>query len=246
MFQRLLLVTCVVVLAWVPLGARADSEAEFGMWSALFITGQLHAKAPGLMAWFDTQGRREANRSAAVFRPGIGYQVQPWMSVWGGYAWVPVFADATGTRADEHQTWEQLTLEYRRIPGFLFQSRTRLEQRFGSGDIGYRYRQAARFNYQPKSSFPLGVILWDEVFLGAGARSHWKNGFDQNRLFAGPAFFAADGAFRAEVGYQSNYLARAVDRTVHLLVVNLFVSLQGKNYRPTTRPNNAVPPQALP
>ncbi|MGB8332373.1 MAG: DUF2490 domain-containing protein, partial [Polyangiales bacterium] len=64
---------------------------------------------------------------------GIGYQIRPWMSVWLGYAWVSVFADATGTRLHENRIWEQLTLDYRNIPGFLFQSRTRFEQRFADG-----------------------------------------------------------------------------------------------------------------
>jgi hypothetical protein len=228
MRQLFLLVACIAALALVPQRACAQTDEEFGIWAGLFVTGQVRAKAPSLTSWFDAQGRREANGSTVILRPGIGYQIRPWMSVWLGYAWVSVFDDATGTRAHENRIWEQLTLDYRNIPGFLFQSRTRFEQRFAYGDIGHRYRQVARFNYQPKSSFPLGVVLWDEVFIGMGGSVRWTDGFDQNRLFVGPAVFAFDGMFRAEVGYQFVYLSREVNRSVHLLVINLFVSLRGK------------------
>jgi len=227
MRQLFLLVACIAALALVPQWARAQTDEEFGIWVGLFVTGQVHAKAPSLTTWFDVAGRREANGSTVILRPGIGYQIRPWMSVWLGYAWVSVFADVTGTRVHENRIWEQLTLDYRNIPGFLFQSRTRFEQRFAYGDIGHRYRQAVRFNYQPRS-FPLGVALWDEVFIGMGSSDRWTDGFDQNRLFVGPALFAFDGIFRAELGYQFVYLSREVNRSVHLLVINFFVNLRGK------------------
>ncbi|MGB8329561.1 MAG: DUF2490 domain-containing protein [Polyangiales bacterium] len=226
--QLFLLVACITAFALVPHAARAQTDQEFGIWGGLFVTGQVRAKAPSLTSWFDAQGRREANSSTVILRPGIGYQIRPWISVWLGYAWVSVFTDATGTRANENRIWEQLTLDYRNIPGLLLQSRTRFEQRFAYGDVGHRYRQAARLNYQPKSSFPLGLVLWDEVFVGMGGSVRWTDGFDQNRLFVGPAVFAFDGMFRTEVGYQFVYLSREVNRSVHLLVINFFVNLRGK------------------
>jgi hypothetical protein len=39
-----------------------------------------------------------------------------------------------------------------------------------------------------------------------------KKGFDQNRLFVGPAVFAFEGIFRVEVGYPFNYLSRTPNR----------------------------------
>lgn len=228
MRQLIFFAGCIAALAALPQRAHAQTDQEFGIWTGLFVTGQVHAEAPSLTSWFDLQGRREANGTTLILRPGIGYQIRSWASMWLGYAWVAGFVDETGARVDENRIWEQVTLDYRNVPGFLMQSRTRFEQRFADGDVGYRYRQAVRFNYQPRSSLPLGLILWDEVFIGMGGSARWTKGFDQNRLFVGPAVFAFGGIFRTEVGYQFVYLSREVNRIVHVLAINIFVSLRGK------------------
>ncbi|MGB8329858.1 MAG: hypothetical protein WCE62_07005, partial [Polyangiales bacterium] len=72
MRQLFLLVACIAALALVPHGARAQTDEEFGIWAGLFVTGQVRAKAPSLTSWFDAQGRREANGSTVMLRPGIG------------------------------------------------------------------------------------------------------------------------------------------------------------------------------
>ena len=153
--------------------------------------------------------------------------IRPWVTVWLGYAWIAEFNDATGARSDEHRIWEQLTLDYR-APGILLQSRTRVEQRFRESAVAHRFRQAARFNFQPRESLPLGLVVWDELFLGMTGTSWAEKGFDQNRLFVGPAVFAFDGVFRVEAGYQFNYLSRTPNRIEHVLAVNLFVNVRGK------------------
>lgn len=79
--------------------------------------------------------------------------------------------------------------------------------------IGERiWEQVARFNHQPRESLPLGFVVWDELFLGMTGASWAKKGFDQNRLFVGPAVFAFEGIFRVEVGYPFNYLSRTPNR----------------------------------
>ena len=87
-----------------------------------------------------------------------------------------MFNDARDDRTDEHRIWEQATLTYRSNPdlGFLLQSRTRVEQRFSEAgsDIGHRVRQFVRFNWQPLQEFPLGLAMWDELFVGIN-RTDW-------------------------------------------------------------------------
>jgi hypothetical protein len=73
---------------------------------------------------------------------------------------------------------------------------------------------------------PLGFVVWDELFLGMTGASWSKKGFDQNRLFVGPAVFAFEGIFRVEVGYPFNYLSRTPNRIPHILALNLFVSVR--------------------
>lgn len=207
--------------------AAAQTRQQFDIWAGLFVNGQFKSDAPSGTTWFDLQGRRSPGGTTLIVRPGLGYVIRPWVTVWLGYAWIPEFIDETGERIDEHRIWEQLTLDYR-APGILFQSRTRFEQRFREGDIAHRFRQVARFNYQPRESLPLGFVVWDELFLGMTGATWAQKGFDQNRIFVGPAVFAFDGIFRVEVGYQFNYLNRALNRIAHILALNLFVNVKGK------------------
>ena len=206
---------------------RAQTQQQFDIWSGLFVNGQFKADAPSGATWFDLQGRRSPGGTTVIVRPGLGYVIRPWVTIWLGYAWIGEFTDETGARTDEHRIWEQLTLDYR-APGLLFQSRTRFEQRFRESAVAHRFRQVARFNYQPRESLPLGFVVWDELFLGMTGATWAKKGFDQNRLFVGPAVFAFEGIFRVEVGYQFNYLSRTPNRIAHILALNLFVSVRGK------------------
>lgn len=208
-------------------GASAQTAQQFDIWAGLFVNGQFKSDAPSGTTWFDLQGRRSGDGTTLIVRPGLGYVIRPWVTLWLGYAWIPEFIDATGERIDEHRIWEQLTLDYRG-KGILFQSRTRVEQRFREGDVAHRFRQVARFNYQPRETLPVGFVAWDELFLGMTGANWAQKGFDQNRLFVGPAVFAFDGIFRAEVGYQFNYLNRTPNRIAHVLALNLFVNVRGK------------------
>lgn len=205
----------------------AQTEQEFQVWAGLFANGQFKADAPSGTTWFDLQARRRSAGTTLIVRPGVGYVIRPWLTVWLGYAWIAEFADANGARSDEHRVWEQLTLDYR-SSGILLQSRTRVEQRFRDGAVAHRFRQAARFNFQPRESLPLGLVAWDELFLGMVGASWAKRGFDQNRFFVGPAVFAFEGIFRVEVGYQLNYLSRSPKRIEHVLAFNLFVNVRGE------------------
>lgn len=71
------------------------------------------------------------------------------------------------------------------------------------------------------------MVVWNEIFLGLG-ETDWgqPGGFDQNRLFVGPAFFLSSWA-RLEPGYLAVYIDRASgDLLAHAFSVNLFLSLQ--------------------
>ena len=62
-----------------------------------------------------------------------------------------------------------------------------------------------------------------EVFLGFNKTEWTKQGFDQNRLFVGPALGTDFG--RVEFGYMNVYLDRDADSDLHLASANLFVNL---------------------
>jgi hypothetical protein len=164
----------------------------------------------------------------------LGSGVRPWASLYVGYAWIPEWVDATGERRDEHRVWEQLILDYHGDHGIWVQSRTRFEQRFANFGTGtaHRFRQLARLNVRPNESVPVGVAIWDEVFVGIRGASWAKQGFDQNRAHVGLAIYSSNKPFRTEVGYLNVYLSRQTNRMSHVLAIAFFVGFKGKKPPP--------------
>jgi len=208
--------------------ADAQDRDEFQLWAALLGTASTAPAPPDLAFWLDVHGRRGGGGTVVLVRPGVGVEITPWLSVWAGYAWIPTAVDATASATHEHRVWEQVILQHRlREVGIAFQSRTRFEQRFSEtgDDVALRLREFVRFNWQPSPDFPMGLAIWDEIFIGL-TENDWSapQGIDQNRIFVGPFLAMAPWA-RLEAGYLFVYLDRGTtDLYAHVLAVNLFVS----------------------
>lgn len=215
-----------VTLLMISGSAHAQDQSEFQIWGALLSTAHTSPSTPRFSLWLDVHARRGESGTVHIFRPGAGVVVNDFLSLWAGYAWVPVFTDG-GPRRDEHRFWQQIILSPS-VASFSFQSRTRFEQRLNEGgdDVGFRIRQFVRANWQPRESVPLGLAVWDELFLGLN-EPDWgaPSGFDQNRLFIGPFLKAAPWA-RLEIGYLFVYLDRTPNVAAHVLAINLFVSIK--------------------
>lgn len=217
---------CVsLLLASMP--AHAQTTDEFQFWGGWFFTGQLEPETPSWRGWADIHVRRGSGGTVLIFRPGVGYSFAPWITLWGGYAWVPTFNDPAFTHANEHRVWEQLTLQHS-DEHWLLQSRTRLEQRLldSDGNLGLRLRQFLRLNYQPWADVPAGLVLWDELFVGMNDPGWAVQGFDQNRLFLGVALYAMK-QMRIETGYAFVYLNRQpANQIQHVFAVNFLATLK--------------------
>lgn len=176
----------------------------------------------------DTHVRRGNAGTVHIARPGAGIRLTEGVSLWAGYAWVPVFSDTDANPRDEHRLWQQLILSHR-FESASLQSRTRFEQRFveGGDDVGLRLREFVRFDWKffSHASSGVGVVIWDEVFVGLSETDFGQpGGLDQNRLFVGPMFALTQWA-RIEPGYLFVYVRReAGDRVAHAFSVNLFLS----------------------
>jgi hypothetical protein len=218
-----------VGLLLVPSEGYADTQSDFQIWTAFFATDQLFAKTPSLTFWFDAHARRSDPGSVLILRPGLGYAFTPWFSVWAGYAWNPVWSDATGERNDVRGPWEQFTFDHH-VRRLTFQSRTRFEQFWSDvGDGMYpRLRQFVRTNVRPKESVPVGVALWDEAFFGLKSTSWADAGFFENRAFAGLAIFTGK-TFRVEPGYMLVNVKRGSTMLLgHTLAINMLFSFKPK------------------
>ncbi len=219
---------CFVIAALCVTTSALAQDSDFQNWSAVVATGQLQPDAPSARAWFDGHARRGDAGTVVILRPGVGYTFAPWITAWVGYAWIPYFDDANDERVDEHRMWQQLTLQETFAQGrILLQSRTRLEQRFheSTSSLGWRAREFVRFNYRPSATADVGLAIWDELFVGLNEPAFAVQGYDQNRLFVGPALYTPYGV-RVEAGYLFVHLNRSPNNQVqHVAAVNMFVAL---------------------
>ena len=214
-----------LLLLVVATSARAQELVhEPQAWFGVFATRPLLGRFVG---WFDGHLRLafEPAQTFVLLRPGVGFRVRDDMTIWLGYLWAPVWRGGIQTLS-EHRVWQQWTWDLTFASGAKLQLRSRLEERFASGDVGLRFRQMIRAqSAQLKNGFML--VAWDEVFLAFNdTRFGQRAGFDQNRLFLGVAMPLAPKV-RLEAGYFNQYLNRvdAPDPVRHAAMVNLYLPL---------------------
>lgn len=209
---------------WSP-PAAAQPVDEFQIWNAFLSTARPWEEPHAPRLWLDVHGRRGDAGSVFIVRPALGLQLDPLVSLWAGYAWVPVLDDASGERFDEQRAWQQVILTHRFPSGWAIQSRTRFELRFGEGsdETGSRAREFVRVAWR-RDDWPVGFVAWDELFVGLN-EVDWgaPRGYDQNRVFVGVSWPLSE-AMRFETGYLLVHLNREVDTLAHVLAVNLFAS----------------------
>lgn len=204
--------------------ARAEELAhEPQAWLALFSGGPVAGRFVG---WFDAHGRfgfEQVATTSILLRPGVGYRVRDDMTVFLGYLWAPVYREGRQT-LDEHRVWQQWTWDLAFASGVKMQLRSRMEERFAQGDVGFRFRQMVRAQTAPMLERFM-LVAWDEVFIAFNdTRFGQRAGFDQNRLFLGVAN-SLTRKIRVEAGYYNQWLPRpmAPDPMRHAAMVNLYV-----------------------
>jgi hypothetical protein len=215
----------LATLLLAPAHAEDPSLGEdVEVWTATFVQVAPDPAPTGLRGWLDLHARRSDAGAVGIVRPGVGWQLSPGASVWGGYAWVPVDADGAPA-THEHRAWQQLTLQRTR-PTVSVGLRVREEQRIRAGEDGMSHRLRVLPRVGLRLRGPLSLQVWDEVFV-AWNETGWfpVKGYDQNRFFVGPAIEGFRG-FRVEVGYLNLDLARGDASTNHhAAAMNLFLAL---------------------
>lgn len=228
---NLLLAAALACLS--PLSRAQNLKHDVGAWFAL--AGQGHLERGGEESrwrwWFDAHARFFDDSDGfgqSIVRPGLGYDLSENSTAWLGYGWIltdPVSAPAF----DEHRIWQQYTWSSAQWGG-SFYGRSRLEQRFveTGDDVGWRFRQFARYTRPLEEGSGLALRVWDEVFLALNDTDWGANaGLDQNRLFAGLGWTFEDREYATlEFGYLNQYSHREAGRDGmnHILAVTLLLS----------------------
>jgi hypothetical protein len=158
-----------------------------------------------------------------TWRPGLGYDLTPRLTLAGGYTNTHTFLAAGGSRL-EHRPFVQLSWTHPAGGGSL-STRTRLEARISSVNDGtaWRIRHQTRYSQPLAAGSRLSWTGWDEVFFHLNTTALFPSGFDQNRAFAGLAI-AGIPKVRLEVGYLNQFIRSSrPQRLNHVLSVSTTV-----------------------
>lgn len=209
--------------------AAAAATHDPAVWSSVTVQADLDEEDDrGPRLWLDLHFRRMDSNFLFIGRPALGWDVAKGVGLFAGYAWVPWIGDATdGALQNEHRAWQQALLQ-RKTGRTQLGFRPRLEQRFVGGEpgVGHRVRLWGRAAHPLSDRVSLAVT--DEVFLGLNP-TEWTTGsnvagFDQNRLFVGPAL-PIEGLGRVELGYLNVVILReSGDTVLHAMSSNLFLT----------------------
>lgn len=216
---------CFSILLFPVFGfAQKNISNQFNAWALYTGTHKISSKV-NLMTeyqWRRAEGFKHWQQS--LLRLGLEYEINPKVSVMGGYAWIKTFPYGSQPvlhEFNENRVFEQLNLKDK-IGRFEIQHRYRLEQRFleqyaknATNDIvqvdpvfrnRIRYRAMAMVPLSRKEmgDNTLFLNLNNELFVGFG-KGITKNPIDQNRFIA-----ALGWRFNAQTNVQVGYLNQFV------------------------------------
>jgi hypothetical protein len=214
--------TAALVALLIPIHATAaDNDAE--AWLVGTANGSLSGKLLGTLELGARHSNDPTRRLTTLFRPSLGYQVTPKVSLWLGYARFNVYPDDRPAIL-ENRLFQQVSWSIGRVAGGSLTSRTRLEQRMfeGRDDTGWRARQNLRW-VRPIGADGVSAVLSSEVFVALNSTDFGaRAGFDQSRNFVGANLPLAKG-LSIEGGYMHRYVRRVgiSDRIDHILPVTI-------------------------
>ena len=211
--KRFISLFLIGLLFLLPTGFASTSDSQ--LWTNIVATLPLINKKPQLRSWLEIQeriGEDASQLSQLIFRPGLGYQLTPFTSIWLGYAWIHTAPPFTTESFVENRMWQQLlwSNEYSQV---RITARSRLEERFISRNIhtGWRYRQLVRAAFTIPRHDKHTFILSDELFFHLNDFNHNNNdGFDQNRFFMGLGYQTSKQS-TVEAGYLNQKIRRVND-----------------------------------
>ncbi|MCX6114345.1 MAG: DUF2490 domain-containing protein [Proteobacteria bacterium] len=138
-----------------------------------------------------------------LIRPAIGYNINPNIALFLGYAWTPTFMNSHYQEdfRNESRIWQQVLIKDSRW-GLDWQHRLRQEQRFIQDAAGpsNRTRYLLRGSYALSDSGHYGLTGYNEIFVNLNSQFKGpQGGFDRDRFFFGP--YVKYGPGRYEIGY---------------------------------------------
>lgn len=218
----------LLLLSLTFTSVRTFANTDIQSWNALALSGDASNNGKWQF-WFDGHLRFKDDASrlgVSIIRPGFGYKFSDDFALWLGVARVTI--DSNSGLIHEDRIWQQSTYSLNKFMGGSLSGRSRLEQRFRhdeGDDTGYRFRQFIRWSKPLTENW--SFVIWDEIFFGFN-NTDWgqASGFDQNRLYIGPAF-QLNQKWRIEMGYMHNYINPPDDNAAAITNHNLSLTFFG-------------------
>ncbi|MBB1285144.1 DUF2490 domain-containing protein [Flavisolibacter sp. BT320] len=245
MKHRKLILQAILFLA-LPiygLAQRKEITEEEQVWLGYFNQTRFSEKWGG---WTDVHLRTKENFftqfSQGLVRVGLTYYINNDTKLTAGYSYVHHFPadNHKNISQPEHRPWQQLQW-HTRFQKLRIMQWFRLEERFRRKILndneladGYHFNFRGRHNIlgqfalcsQPFKPGTFSFVLSDEVFLNFGKQIVY-NTFDQNRLFAGFAYYLNDHD-NLQFGYMNLFQQQASGnryRSLHVARIFFFHNL---------------------
>lgn len=186
------------------------SDSQF--WASITAMMPASKQEPKIRYWFEMQNRIGddfSQLSQLLLRPGLGYELTPFTSIWLGYARIYTSSPFTTDAFDENRIWQQIlwSKEFTHLHATV---RGRLEQRYIPNNIHteWRYRQLFKAAFLIPHHEKHTFILNNETFFHLNDFNHQNNqGFDQNRFFIGLGHKTSKHS-TIEIGYLNQVIRR--------------------------------------
>ena len=207
-----------IIPALLALGAFSGvASAENQIWTNYELKKKPNDNLPvELTLTAEVRFEPDTEVSQLVLRPGVGFAVNDWLKVSGGYRYGQ--AIRSGPDQIEHRLWQQASYDLFSMGKTEFAGRTRLEERFREGADGTGWRIRQQFSLEhPLAASGVKLALSDEVIIGLNDTS-WGSASDlqENRARATVKWKAAGAGW--EMGYLNQYrngINSAADETNH-------------------------------
>lgn len=202
----------VLILSLIGIYSGHATTRDSQFWTSITAMVPASNNSPKIRYWFEIQNRvgdEVSQLSQLLLRPGVGYEIAPFTTIWLGYARIYTAAPFTTNPFDENRIWQQI-LWSKGFTHWQATVRGRLEQRFMPNTIHteWRYRQLFKGAFAIPHHDKYTFVLSNEVFFHLNDFNHQNNqGFDQNRFFTGFGYKTNKNT-NVEIGYLNQFIKR--------------------------------------